>query len=91
MTDTPGDGDARVNLSEAANLTCQHVELIVYPLDPTTLGLALALTTTEFGQIAVAVSIDQVADLAEQCARATKTTPQEMAALMRLIQEGKPQ
>ena len=93
MTDEPES--VRVNLTDAASLTCRHIQLIAYPLDQRTLGLALSIDTTEFGTIAVHLSIRQVSALAEQCARATQVTQQEMAALMQMItddtEEGNPQ
>lgn len=74
--------DPRINLADAATLNVRAVSLVVYPIDATTLGTALAIDASEFGQLVAPLTIEQVRVLGQTCTRAAQSTPQELAALM---------
>lgn len=75
----------RIDLVDSARLTCRGAQLAVLPIDSTTLGLALVVDTGEFGQLAISLTIAQVAQLGQECLRAAQATPQELAAVLRLV------
>ncbi|WP_125078052.1 hypothetical protein [Mycobacterium sp. P7213] len=80
--------DPRINLSDAAKLTAKHAELVVVPLDTTTLGLTLVIDTEEFARLSVSMSIGQVRCLAMEFTRAAECNPEQMAALMEMLKKG---
>lgn len=69
------------DLTDAAIFNPCGVSLIAYPLDTTVLGLALVITTEEFGKLVAPVTIDQVRALGETCTRTVNYTPQQLAVL----------
>lgn len=80
--------DPRMTLSDSAKLTAKHAELVVVPLDATTLGLTLVVDTHEFGRLTVGMSIGQVKALAMELTRAAECSPEEMAVLMEMLKKG---